>query len=944
MSDIVFRWLHLSDFHVGLDPYGQRCLFKYIIQDVNEQVLAGKPPDAVFITGDIANTGAKVEYEQFLEEFFWPMQDILYKTPCAERIFLVPGNHDVDRSQSRVVRAHGILSHIPTFLDPTLDAQYDRATILPRFKAFMENDPTGPGTTSHWIASPEGALVSKLAVRSIQVGVLGLNSAWFSCDEHDRHEISPGKSILEKGLQELSGVDLIFVIAHHPIEWFLDDEVASIRTMLARAHAFYLHGHLHKSRGQTLNAGASAFLPIQAGASFEARENELWVNRIIWAEADTAASIVRIRPKLWSRDHQEWVTDTTAFPQDYLAAGMDAWEMPLPSTSPVTPAGREAGQKPPQSYQSVLPTGWRVIDKEVLEGLRAPLSEEETVAFFDGRVPSWKDAMSSSIPRRTMVSTLVAKIQHWTENPFVSVLLVRGSGGEGKSTILRQTIVEILGRGVVKQVLWNENAEDQTPVLDDIPENLGPWIIASDDAETIGNQLFHIVQQAAKKRRTGICILISCRDTDWTAVKCDQLPWQDYGEVSEYRLRGLTREDAEVIVSAWTKYDQRGLGRLYGQPKENAVSALLKEAQSEYYSEEGAFLGAMLRTRLGDGIKAHVKNILLSIAKYKSPGGTLCDAFAYIAVPHGENVLILSKGPLAKVLGCSRGELKSKVLGPLGEEAAVAPSGQFVLTRHRAIAEAAANILSKDFYVDTDEIIISLMKAALSLSDNGVFVPGLGSWRFLSTHFFDAGKHELAVRLAKAAHEHDQNNPFFIVQLAKLLRMSSQPDASVDIFRTASKNVKRDRTFYFEWAISEGVTGNRCCSILLAAASIADDTERAWPSSEDALKAFAGMGTTFGRLYELFNDRTFIEACSATAQLGQSIKHETSSEDYFQQATDLAREAGVDGVTLTQAFERFKQGVVTAWNRREADLSKWLQDAPDLSYNRLLSLLHLDMD
>ncbi|MBW7992138.1 MAG: hypothetical protein FVQ84_19280 [Planctomycetes bacterium] len=618
--------------------------------------------------------------------------------------------------------------------------------------------------------------------------------------------------------------------------------------------------------------------------------------------------------------------------------------MPLPAKSTEVPDGKEVRQKSRQSDQSILPTGWRVIDKEVLEELRAPLSEEETIAFFDGRVPSWKDALSPDIPRRAMVSTILSQIQHWTENPFVSVLLVRGAGGEGKSTILKQTIVELLERGVLKRVMWNEDAECRAPVLEDIPENLGPWIIASDDAETIGHQLFHIVEKATIKGRTGVCIFISCRDTDWIASKCDQLPWQSHAQVTEYRLRGLSHEDAEAVVSAWSKYDRRGLGRLYGQSKEDAISALIKEAQSEHYSEEGAFLGAMLRTRLGDGIKAHVKKILLSLAKYKSPGGTLCDAFAYIAVPHAENVLVLSRGPLAKVLGCARGELKPKVLGPLGEEAVVAPSGQFVLTRHRAIAKAATDILSKDFYLDTDEIIISLMKAALRLSEKGVFVPMLGRWRFLSMHFFDAGKQELGIRLAKAAHDHDKNNPFFIVQLAKLLRMSSQPEASVEVFRTASEYVKRDRTFYFEWAISEGVMGNRCCSIWLSAVSLADDTDRTWPSSEDALKAFAGMGTTFGKLYDLFDDRIFIEACSATAQLGQSIKHETRSEEYFEEAADRAREAGVDGVTLTQAFDRLTQALVKAWERQEADLSEWLKAAPDLKHNCLRRLLHLEVE
>ena len=773
--------------------------------------------------------------------------------------------------------------------------------------------------------------------------MLGLNSAWLSCDDNDRNELSPGKALLEEGLKELSETDLNFVIGHHPIDWFLDDELASIRTMLARTQSIYLHGHLHKTGGHTLHVGASEFLSIQAGASFQARENEIWVNRIVWAEADVKASVVRIKPKLWSSDHKEWVLDTTAFPRDHLTDGMDAWEVPLPKKHT-----RSSAKKKPEELlldrKPVLPTGWRVIDKDVLESLRTPPSEEYTVSFFDGRVPSWKDALSPDIPRRTMVSTLVSRIQQWVENPLVSVIFVKGAGGEGKSTILRQTIVELLEREMVKQVLWNENAEDQVPVLDDIPEGLGPWVIASDDAEIIGKQLYRIIGEAARKDRTGICLLLSFRDTDWIAAECDRLLWRSHAQVAEYRLRGLTPEDAETIVSAWTKYDRRGLGRLYGQSKDEAVKALLSESQNESDSNEGAFLGAMLRTRFGDGIKDHVKNLLLSLDKCEAPGGTLSDAFAYITVPHAENLQILSKGVLARVLGCSRNRLKTLVLGPLGEEAAIVPTGQFILTRHRAIAEVATDILSKDFHLDADEIILSLMKAALELCDEGEFVPSLGSWRFLSTHFFNVDKKELGVRLAKAAHDHNRTNPFFIVQLAKLLRMSGQPEISVKIFRTALENVKRDRVFYFEWAISEGVVGNRCCSIWLAATSLADNTSRAWPSSEDAIKAFAGMGTTFGLLYELFDERAFIEACSATAQLGQSIKHENSSDEYFQEATDLARAAGVAGVSLSKAFERLIHGVVTAWERREVDLSEWLQDAPDFEYKYLRSLIHLDVE
>lgn len=940
MDDHVFRWLHLSDFHVGLDVYGQRCLFDYIIQNIKEQVDAGTPPDAVFITGDIANTGEASEYKQFLDEFLFPMLEVL-QMDDTDRIFMVPGNHDVDRSKSRAVRVRGLLSHIPTILDPTQKAQSDRTGISQRFEGFMKIDPFMLSATSHWIESPDGVLVSKFNIRSIQVGVLGLNSAWLSCDDNDRHELSPGKALLEEGLKELSETDLNFVIGHHPIDWFLDDEVPSIRTMLARTQSIYLHGHLHNTGGQTLPVGASEFLPIQAGASFQARENEIWVNRIVWAEADVKASVVRIRPKLWSRDNKEWVPDTTAFPQDYVTDEMDAWEVPLPAESTNVSSKTKDGENSLEDHQPTLPIGWRIIDKDVLDELRTPLSEDDIVSFFDGRVPSWKDALSPDIPQRTMVSTLVTQIKHWIESPLLTVLFIKGAGGEGKSTILRQAIVELLKQETIKQVMWNENSEGQSPVLADIPEDSTPWVIASDDAEIIGKPLFRLVSEAARKGRSGICLLLSFRDTDWIAEKCNRLAWRSQAQVTEYGLRGLTPEDAEMVVSAWEKYEQRGLGRLYGQSKEEAVNALLREARSESYGNEGAFLGAMLRTRLGDGIKDHVRSLIASLNETKALRGTLSDAFAYIAVPHAENIQILSKGVLAKALGCSRPRLQTLVLGPLGEEAAVAPSKQFIMTRHRAIAEIATDILSKDFHLDTEEIILSLMKAALELCDNDEFVPSLRSWRFLSTHFFNADKKELGVRLAKAAHDHDRTNPFFIVQLAKLLRMSSQPETSVEIFRTALENVKRDRAFYFEWAISEGVMKNRCCSIWLAGASLADDTARAWPDSEDALKALAGMGTTFGKLYESFNDIAFIEACSATAQLGQLIKHETKSGEYFQEAADLAREAGVSDVTPTQAFARLTKGIVIAWERREIDLSEWLQTAPDLTYNHLCNLLHL---
>lgn len=936
MRDNIFRWLHLSDFHVGKDEHGENCLFDYILSNVRKKVDLGKPPSAIFITGDIANTGSKKEYETFLDGFFWPLNEIVHTTPCADRIFLLPGNHDVSRSQVRALNTFDIMTRTPNFLDPTLDAQSERHIILPKFRAFMDMDPTGFNKL-HWIATPEGALKMKFQFGSKQIGVLGLNSAWLS-DENERHNISFGKAILERGLKELSESDIVFVLSHHPVDWFLDDEVGMIKAILAKNTAIYLHGHLHKTQAETELIAGGKYLSIQAGASFQARDSEQWINRIVWAEANLDVQTVNISPLLWSRDNQEWVPDTGAFFSQFYVPSTQSWELALPKISEeIMPT--VSGSDTPDGLQLTIPIGWEVVSKDMLSSFAEQLSKDEVIKFFDGQIPSWKEALSSEIPRRQIVSKLVENVKISLANPVNSIFFIKGSGGEGKSTVIKQAIVDLVKGGAVKQVLWNKDAEFEVPELENLNPDLGPWIIASDDAENLGRELFRFIKRASEKQITGICLILSFRDTDWTAMSCERRPWQSHAQIVEFPMRGLTEEDAERIVKAWEKYNQEGLGHLFGFSHEDAVKTLLDEARKES-SKEGAFLGAMLRTRIGEDIKKHVKSLLTSFERRKAPGGTLRDAFSYIVVPHAENCLFLSKGPLAKALGCKRGELKEKVLGPLGEETMLASSGEFVLTRHRAIAETAIEILSKDFYVDTDEIIIKLLESALELS-NSSFVPNIAKWRYISSHYFHREKRELGIRLAQATYDTDRSNAHFIVNLAKLLRQYAQPTLSVELFRNASTDVVRDRTFYFEWGISEGVDDSRCNGICLASVSLADDSQQTWPTVEDATMAFAGMGTTFARLYELYDDKAFIEACSATSQLGSSIKHDKRGAEYFREAEDLAHQAMVEDVPLDEAFLRFRNGVLAAWERKELDLSVWIPDVSKLEYSKLRKLLHL---
>jgi 3',5'-cyclic AMP phosphodiesterase CpdA len=94
--------LHISDIHFKAKEAGQaddpnRALRNDLIQDIKKmRADVGKPADGILLSGDIAFAGKVAEYDfayKWLEEVLCPAAG------CRiEDVFVVPGNHDVDRS------------------------------------------------------------------------------------------------------------------------------------------------------------------------------------------------------------------------------------------------------------------------------------------------------------------------------------------------------------------------------------------------------------------------------------------------------------------------------------------------------------------------------------------------------------------------------------------------------------------------------------------------------------------------------------------------------------------------------------------------------------------------------------------------------------------------------------------------------------------------------
>jgi 3',5'-cyclic AMP phosphodiesterase CpdA len=64
----VINWLHVSDFHFDgrmfADGYDVSIVLEPLLATLREHASAFGPPDIVFVTGDIGNTGECNEYRE----------------------------------------------------------------------------------------------------------------------------------------------------------------------------------------------------------------------------------------------------------------------------------------------------------------------------------------------------------------------------------------------------------------------------------------------------------------------------------------------------------------------------------------------------------------------------------------------------------------------------------------------------------------------------------------------------------------------------------------------------------------------------------------------------------------------------------------------------------------------------------------------------------------
>ncbi len=281
----TLTWLHLSDLHrcSARDGGAGEFVLRRLLDDLkmlrDEQ---GLHPDLLFITGDLAFGQIREQPldEQLREGWCW-LEEIrrLYEPEIdVTDVFLVPGNHDIDRGMVKKKDQHWLR---------TLAKSYDKAEIrqllhtggddwqdymkrLNCFESFVaEHCPHLADDGGH------GIYAITRRIGDLRVGVAGFNSAWSCGTDDDKGHLWLGEWQFDELAACLQDADVRIALIHHPFNWLVESEDPGLKTRFQTEFHVSLHGHEHQLWVETPQKD---HLHVAAGAVLDRDEAALAYN------------------------------------------------------------------------------------------------------------------------------------------------------------------------------------------------------------------------------------------------------------------------------------------------------------------------------------------------------------------------------------------------------------------------------------------------------------------------------------------------------------------------------------------------------------------------------------------------------------------------------------------------------------------------------------------
>lgn len=302
------RFLHLSDLHLR-SATSRKIDQDRVLRGLYKRLEADRstaPLDLIFLTGDLAQSGSSDEYVHVTAL----LKRLMEVTGVPrERIFAVPGNHDVDRGAGR-----WLLRTLPSDEASTefFGIAANRRWHTQKFEAWSVAMRDTLGDRPHGLTVGADA-VEFVEVRGTRIAVALFNTAWFAYGDDDKGQLWLGQANLEAAAATAAQAELAIALMHHPVDELAEAEREVVGNHLERSFDLLLRGHLHKTRAQVVIGGRGTLAELAAPAGYQGSR---WANGCFVGELRRDPRTLRVLPLTFGNGADPWTVDPKVFPDD----------------------------------------------------------------------------------------------------------------------------------------------------------------------------------------------------------------------------------------------------------------------------------------------------------------------------------------------------------------------------------------------------------------------------------------------------------------------------------------------------------------------------------------------------------------------------------------------------------------------------------------------------
>lgn len=372
-------WLHLSDWHQKGRDFDREAVRKSLLRDIREREKISPDLakiDFIVFSGDVAHAAKKAEYEVARKEFF---DQVLEATGLGvHRLFIVPGNHDLDREKKdkylpQELQRFPRRETVKEWMKNWVEEEEDRKCLLTPFAAYREFVTNYTGQKN-----PDYASTQIFNIDGKRIALLGLNSAlmtWSKASEtdnnkaEDRGKLIVGEYQIRSRLPEIETCDVRLAVLHHPLDYLEESEKESINNLLREYFHFVLCGHQHISDFDLVKGLTGKYIIIPAGASYESREHHNGYN---FVHLDLKKSRGKIHLRTWNQTLGRW--HKTLYKNekgDINETGEYKFTLNPDEFKPLTPLLKSSSQ-PPSTSHTYLDAHFEKLSKALLQGRVVP--------------------------------------------------------------------------------------------------------------------------------------------------------------------------------------------------------------------------------------------------------------------------------------------------------------------------------------------------------------------------------------------------------------------------------------------------------------------------------------------------------------------------------------------------------------------------------------------